>query len=201
MRVFFPGCRYLFRDSDAPEAGRMTNGVAEGVHLVLDPKEPPDDGQGPYHVLRHHPLALIARPLEGPAAAGAPTTPAVGVVPEGCVAFEPTSATFTARTQFERTPLVINGKERSNIKITRRGFKTALAYAFTDHFCQGASFQAGKPWLAHMTPPPRGKMSREGILVTCTRFQCWRTCSSWPPSTEPATMPTVCASSSASRRR
>ena len=96
-------------------------------------------------------------------------------MPAGCVGLHKISATYTTNKEFLDKPLVVDGNEHFTFHLSRHGFRAALAYAFTDHFCQGASFQKGKPWLAHMTPPPNSPMSGEGILVTCTRrFQQWR---------------------------
>ena len=51
----------------------------------------------------------------------------------------------------------------------------ALAYAYTDHFCQGSSFPLGEPWLVHLTPPSDGgtDFDGKGILVTSTRNGAW----------------------------
>ena len=62
--VFFKGCQYVFVDSDAPGVGRVASGLAVGEKLLLDRREPPDDGTGPYHRLHYHPIGLVVRPTD-----------------------------------------------------------------------------------------------------------------------------------------
>jgi hypothetical protein len=76
---------------------------------------------------------------------------------------------------FKKAPLHINGVPHTAITLQRTGFKLALGYAYTDHFCQGASFPLGQPWLIHLNPPPppAADWDSKGILVTCTRNPAW----------------------------
>jgi hypothetical protein len=60
----------------------------------------------------------------------------------------------------------------TSFKLRRKGFCIAMGYSYTFHFCQGASFNLGDPWLLHLTPPPdNAGLDGQGILVASTRFQ------------------------------
>ena len=77
--VFFPGCEYVFVDSEAPGMGRVRSGLATGVKLILDHREPEDTGDGPVRILVWHPVAMAQAPPSS--ACPAPTrTPCPGAV-------------------------------------------------------------------------------------------------------------------------
>jgi hypothetical protein len=175
--VFFPGCKYVFVDSEAPGVGRVSSGSAEGVKLLLDRREPPDDGTGPYHRLRYHPIGIVVRPTDRGRAP--PVTGEEGeyldTVPPGCVALDLKTAKIDKLDFPAKQPLVIDGVARNTVSLKRTGFHLALGYAYTDHYCQGSSFPLGQPWLLHLTPPPgpATDWDGKGILVTCTRNMAW----------------------------
>ena len=168
--VFFTGCRYLFHDSDAPGAGRVTSGTAVGVDVVLDHREPPDTGAGPFWSLHYPPILLVLRPVEGTvggdAGGGAPPT-----VPPGCVGLRPTTSSAALNRLAQKQPLRIAGQLRTALHLHRKSFDVGLAYAFTDYYCQGGTFQQGEPWVLHLSLPPTGSLSKRGVFVMCTRFK------------------------------
>jgi hypothetical protein len=166
----------------------VRSGTALGVKLVQHNLEPPDDGRGPVHVLRYHPTAIVVRPVGGGADALADLLSGGGAaqetverslggafnetVPVGCVALTPRKVTTRNITFPSGNPLIVNGVELTTFSVRRTGFGLALGYCYTFHFCQGASFNKGEPWLLHLTPPPdRNGLDGQGILVATTRFQ------------------------------
>ena len=60
--AFFPGISYVFEDSKYPDLCWVNNLRCEGVKLLLDPDEPPDDLTKPYRMLTKPPICICVRP-------------------------------------------------------------------------------------------------------------------------------------------
>jgi len=134
------------------QAGRVNNSFATGRGIVLDPREPLDDGLGPYRVLRHQPKVLFVEP-EG-TAFGHACGPAV---PAGCIPITPLSKTVKLTLQHQVQDA--HWESTSTIRFTRTAFPLADGNAVTDYSTQGMSFGTA-PWLAPSRPPhPQARSS------------------------------------------
>ena len=92
-------------------------------------------------------------------------------VPPGCVTLLP--RTTTVRLTFPASdPLLHHGVPLTAFHLRRTAFCVAVGFAYTPHFCQGATFTKGQPWLLHLTPPPTGDINGHLLLVAITRFRC-----------------------------
>jgi len=152
MNVFFPGVELLFSSNTSPRAGFAKNKKCFGVKLVLDPREPPDDGAGGARILTYVPLAVVVRPAKGQVVEVCHSAAPV-LVPEGFVVSKQKSAGFSGR----------------NMKITRTALPFDYAYAVTNFYAQGLSFK-DECWVAHLTLPASGRLNRAGRYVVTTRF-------------------------------
>lgn len=63
VQFYFPGCRYLFINNQAPVLGFVNNGECIGRGILLCPGEH-DTGDGPIWWLKRPPLALFVEPQE-----------------------------------------------------------------------------------------------------------------------------------------
>ena len=153
----------------AQPSGHVRNIPCTGVSLILDEREPPDDGEGPYRTLRHLPEALVVQPE---------VVEVSGVLQaEGhrewlhCIPVRPAERRFRLQLP-ERMPLTAGGAPQSSVQIQRRGFPLDLAYAVTDYWTQGMNF-GRSAWLLDLTPPPTGGLSRASVVVPLTRYRDW----------------------------
>jgi hypothetical protein len=73
---FFRGCRYVFGNVQLPHLGHITNNECTGESIILDEREGPDTGAGPFRVLQYTPKAIIVRPAGPPPPALTPDVPA-----------------------------------------------------------------------------------------------------------------------------
>ena len=162
---FFQGARYIFIDNLLPGANRVRSGSCVGHSIVLDPAEPPDDGQGPVRRLKFLPRALFVVP-EG----NLPLETMHGV-PRGCIPVLPTkTGTITVT-----LPMPIHNAQGDSVRTLlfhREGIPLGNGYAVTDYFVQGMSFKSD-PWALHLNPPPTGKLTRASVVVPLTRYGSW----------------------------
>ena len=60
--AFFPGCHYVFEDSQFPDLCWVNNLCCTGVSILLSPDEPPDDPRTPFRLLQSPPISICVRP-------------------------------------------------------------------------------------------------------------------------------------------
>ena len=141
MQFFFEGIELSFIDTVSLATGHVHNNTCTGVGLQLDPREPPDDGKGPWRTLHYPPLAMIVRPDKvdlGHAVLG-PEWPA------GCIAVVPTTTSFTL--QLPKGTILGPGEEAvRRVTIHRSGFALDNVYSVTDYWTQVGNPQASL-WL------------------------------------------------------
>lgn len=94
----------------------------------------------------------------------------VNIVPRGCLAILP--ATSKSTHPFPKG-ITISGVKYTKVTIQRRGIPLGEGYAVTDYYTQGMSFNEDC-WVAHITPPPGGKMQRASMFVLLSRFRSWK---------------------------
>lgn len=148
---------YTYIDNDAPHLARVKNARCEAVHFYLHPNEPADDLSQPVRILRYPPISVVVRSLDMPAYAA--TLPIFPMLP-------------ITRTFKVALPRHLHTNTATSIKVQRRALPLGDAYAITDFFAQGLSFKHNC-WLAHLTPPPNGQLTRATLLVILTRFASW----------------------------
>ena len=172
MLLFFDGVDYLFGDSEAQNLGRYKNGMCVGRGLVLDPREPPDSGEGSVRMLRYMPLAIFVQPSSKGNRGLRRGMPGI---PDNCIPVQPITICTTPKVKrgapFPGPPTftLSNGSKVTGFYFKRTGSALSPAYALTDFCVQGASL-GNATWLLHLTPPSDGKLSRAAVLVSITRF-------------------------------
>jgi hypothetical protein len=86
VQYYFPGCKYLFINNDAPVIGYVNNGEAIGRGILLHESEH-DKGQGDVHWLKRPPVAVFVEPKDAPVkrAAWLSLEKLMPMLPENCV--------------------------------------------------------------------------------------------------------------------
>ena len=60
---YFPGALFTHHGNGGTDAGACNNSLVRAVGLLTDPREPPDNGQGPHRRLQFMPLAVFIKPV------------------------------------------------------------------------------------------------------------------------------------------
>jgi hypothetical protein len=158
---FFEGCHYIFVDNLAKGAGRITNNRAIGQRLILDPREPSDDGSGDVWSLKYVPLGVIVQP-EG-VDVGDICHSLYPACPSGCIVVQPTTS----------KPLEVKGPTKGNhmcsAMFKRRTIPLVGGYCVTDYYAQGMSFRK-EVWLADLRPPDN-HFKRASVTVVLSRYE------------------------------
>ena len=147
---FYTGARYIFRTSKKPltQFGFATNVECIAHSIVLDPREPADDGTGSEWRLKYLPTAIIVRPM----GVDVPALACEGV-PDGCLVVE---------------PMQTRSFQAKGFRVVRKGFPLGNGDAVTDYYAQGLTFIG--PWLANLSQPPEFGLRRSGIVVIVSRY-------------------------------
>ena len=143
-------CRYIFTGSEDPLLGHSTNNTAFGHSILLDPREPPDNGDHDTWRLRYLPVVVMVRPANT-------AVPELGYdVPHDCIPVEPRQSSKSC---------VVAG-----ISMKRENVCLGSGYAVTDYYAQGLTFHE-RPWIVDLAIPPTGQFPRAGIVVVTSRYR------------------------------
>ena len=147
---FYTGARYIFREpkKSLTQFGFATNVECIAHSIVLDPREPADDGTGSEWRLIYLPTAIIVRPM----GVDVPALACEGV-PDGCLVVE---------------PMQTRSFQAKGFRVVRKGFPLGNGDAVTDYYAQGLTFIG--PWLANLSQPPEFGLRRSGIVVIVSRY-------------------------------
>ncbi|KXZ41050.1 hypothetical protein GPECTOR_902g156 [Gonium pectorale] len=160
----------LILNNDGPDAGACHNNPVVGCGLLLDEREPPDDGAGPYRKLKYVPKGIFVRPLNNNADTAAILS-GIGDYSDSHGAFIITPRWSSPVTQTFPQPLDLGtGKRVASATFKRYNIPLGDAYVVTDYYCEGASF-GDDCWVADLTPPPGHGIKRATIFVILTRFR------------------------------
>jgi hypothetical protein len=163
---YFPGIKYRFVDSMFPEIGRANNNTCTGRMIVLNPNEDVsriqaalDDVSVTRIYLKYPPEAVMVQP-DGVNRYDPPT---MASVPDKCIPMHCVTASFRVQLPKERH------LPSQCIGIKRTGLMLEATEVNTDYFSQGMSFEKDKPYLLHLTLPPKEKITKANILVPISR--------------------------------
>lgn len=133
------------------QLGRARTMFCSGRGVLLDPREPPDTGEGSVWQLQHLPLGIFVQPAN--------RTELVLITPK---------TTGVAHLDLPQ-PVEVRGKTLNHINVRRRGIPLREGYVVTDFFIQGMSFKHDC-WLLHINPPPTGPLLGSSVLVCVSRY-------------------------------
>ncbi|EFJ39467.1 hypothetical protein VOLCADRAFT_100932 [Volvox carteri f. nagariensis] len=160
---YYEGAPYILLDTACAEAGAFHNNEVEACGLLMDEREPPDDGTGPYRRLQYLPAAILVRPIHG----HKPTT-----ILQGSHDLASHGATFALRPRASKEPATVlmpatnTGTAPKAIK--RINFGLGDWFVVTDHWVQGRTFR--ECWVVDLSVPPKG-IKRATLFVLLTRFK------------------------------
>ena len=150
VSFFFEGMKKMFTANEGLNIGYVKNNTCTCVRLMLDPREPPDDGSGELWMLRYHPIAEIVRPdIIDVGATILPDYP-------GCIAIVPIASPQGFKLALPQPMSLIPGGEKvSTVTIHRFGMAMDTADVVTDQWTQGTSFLQCT-FITHLTPTDTG---------------------------------------------
>lgn len=168
VSFFFEGMRKMFTANEGLNIGYVKNNTCTCVRLMLDSREPQDDGLGDVWMLRYHPVAEIVRPdiID----VGATILPAF----PGCIAVVPITPLQGFKLALPQPmALTPGGKTVTNVTIHRFGMAMDTADVVTDYWTQGMSFLRGL-FIIDLTPPATGgPMKGPSIRVPLSRYSSY----------------------------
>ena len=160
---YFQGARYILLDTITADAGAHHNNQVEACGLLVDPREPPDNGHGPYWRLQFLPTAVLVRPIDG-------HSPRAILNGLGDLDSHGGAFAVQPRASSEATillPALTTGTAHKQLK--RINVPLGDYYAATDFYVQGRSF-GEQCWVIDLTVPPGG-IKRATLYVLLTRFK------------------------------
>lgn len=175
VQFFYVGIRLMFTQNNAHPCGYVKNNTCTGHRLILDTREPPDDGSGDMWKLRFPVLGMIVKPDMVDVG-----TEVMGTsFPPNCIPVVPKPVTFalslpSAVALHPPTSTATGGKKSHTIKISRSGLPLDTADVFTDYWCEGMTFDPDGLFLLDLTPPEKPEnvtMEGASIRVPLSRYR------------------------------
>ncbi|PNH09339.1 hypothetical protein TSOC_004038 [Tetrabaena socialis] len=149
---YFEGAKFLVLDNEGPAVGACHNTLVEAAGMLTDPREPPDNGAGPFRRLQYPPIAIFVRPLGDAHDARVLAGLADFDRQRGAFAVVPRWTKGYDREKPPREMDLGTGPQTEPANVKRYNVPLGDAYAVTGYYCQGASF-GEDCWIAHLTHP------------------------------------------------
>jgi len=135
VQYFYPGIPYRFISSEYPSLGWFKNGMCYGTSLILDHREPKDDLQNNFRVLRFPPLVTYVKiPHRNLGNLCGETIP-VDCIPVVMKSSKPKIFTIPHKLKLFKGEK--NKTLGNKVTVIRRGFPMDCVLTFTDSFAQG----------------------------------------------------------------